>query len=113
MRIAKLIQVLSLVLFVLSVGGHQAAMGAGETAAATTVHEAVIDHSTHAGDCSAHSCGASDQPCCVVGQCPLGVPAALELSFPDASHTFVPTGPLASSQGVGLPLPFRPPARMS
>lgn len=114
MRIAKLMQVLLLVLFGLTVGGHEAVMGAPSApAAATTVYEPVISHSTQVSDCSAHSCGPRDQSCCVVGQCPLGVTSAHELSFPDASHTFGPTGPLASSQGVGLPLPFRPPARMS
>jgi hypothetical protein len=100
---------LLLTLFLTGAGVHDLAMAqeAMPGAAATVQMHQPVAHLT----CTGHHCGdTGGSPCCVMGQCMLGVACAAEFAFPPRTADIpVPSAAMITAWLLQA-LPFRPPA---
>ena len=109
MPLAKLVHLAMLMLFVMAIGGHSAAMASGEAAAHFSTPHALSVHQTDPAPGAGHPCGATDQSCCT-GQCLQSGPVAVLFLFKRASRSTPVVDHMSYSNGTALPPPFRPPA---
>lgn len=104
--------VLVVILFATAVSSHDAAMANGPTGilmpGMTTISTAAHAHDGAA--CKAHHCNANVPPCCVAGQCLLGILEFASFAFTDPAKPEHTPRPLMVPAPSSPQLPFRPPA---
>ena len=101
---------IALALFLAGVIGHGLAMAEAPMPGEMAGMAMTIDGGGHGAPCTDNHCGAGGQPCCLMGQCLLGVTTLASFVFP-APVCFVaaPSVPMALTRASPA-LPFRPPA---
>ena len=111
--LTRLVQVLALLTLLLGgLASHDLAMASGsmhEQHALVDAHGSMGHHGMH-DVCDGSTCDEQGPPCCVMGQCLIGIPPAGEFLFAVADLP-EPEALVALGHHAGIVrLPFRPPA---
>ena len=100
---------LLLTLFLTGAGGHDLAMAKEQMPRAAGMMQ--MHHPVSPLTCTGNHCGDNGgSPCCVMGQCMLGIPCTADFAFPARTADIpAPSSAMIAARLIQS-LPFRPPA---